>query len=251
LVWFDHYRTFLIHHADLATQTNAQAIILGGEWLTPALPGGSLVDGSASGVPADSEARWRNLISEIRGRFSGKIYWALPLAEAAEPPVFLDSVDGIYLLWDADLVGDSQPLAEGEITPEQVAADQAAMEAEAGRILDSLLQPLQASLNKPLLIALEYPSAQGAASGCAMSITGDCLPISGITTSDPVIFSLSLDLQEQVNAFNAVLNQIASRNWISGVVSRGFYPPAELMDPAQSSHGKPIEDLLKLWIQQP
>ena len=40
--WFEHYRAFAVHHADLATQTGSQALILGGDWIGPALPGGQL-----------------------------------------------------------------------------------------------------------------------------------------------------------------------------------------------------------------
>ncbi len=41
-IWFDSYRGFAVHYADLATQTGAQALILGGDWISPALPNGTL-----------------------------------------------------------------------------------------------------------------------------------------------------------------------------------------------------------------
>jgi hypothetical protein len=43
--WFDHYRAFVINYADLASQSGAQTLILGGDWIEPALPGGTLADG--------------------------------------------------------------------------------------------------------------------------------------------------------------------------------------------------------------
>jgi hypothetical protein len=79
-------------------------------------------------------------------------------------------------------------------------------------------------------------------------ITGDCIDISRVTTSNPEIFNLSLDLQEQLDAYSAILTQIQAREWIVGVVSRGFYPPAILIDPSQSIHGKPVENSLLLWF---
>ena len=55
--WFDCYAAFAAYHADLATKASAQVLVLGGEWVAPALPGGQ-VNGGSSGVPADAEARW-------------------------------------------------------------------------------------------------------------------------------------------------------------------------------------------------
>ena len=77
--WFDHYRAFIINFADLATQSGAQTLILGGDWIEPALPGGTLADGlTSSGVPSDAETRWKAIIAEVRTHFRGKILWALP-----------------------------------------------------------------------------------------------------------------------------------------------------------------------------
>ncbi len=74
--WFDRYAAFADYHADLATKSGAQALILGGDWVTPALPDG-LLNGSSSGVPVDAQARWQSIISDVRSRFTGKVYWAM------------------------------------------------------------------------------------------------------------------------------------------------------------------------------
>ncbi len=76
--WFDHYRAFADHYADLASLSGAQAVIIGGDWITPALPGGTLADGTPSGVPADAEMRWKNIITEVRQHFRGNVVFALP-----------------------------------------------------------------------------------------------------------------------------------------------------------------------------
>ncbi len=141
LVWFDHYRIFLNHHADLAQKTGTQYLVVGGDWVTPALPSGLLSDGSASGVPADSDSRWREMIAEIRTHYAGQVLWALPLDQVNTPPQFIDSVDGIYLLWQAPLTSESgAPVSE--------------LELEAGRILNSLVQPLISKFNKPIYLAI-------------------------------------------------------------------------------------------------
>ncbi len=88
-VWFEQYRTFALHHADLAARSEAQALILGGGWLAPALPGGLLADGSPSGVPQDAEARWQNLLAEVRQHYQGQLIWAMPAQAIKDPPAIL------------------------------------------------------------------------------------------------------------------------------------------------------------------
>jgi hypothetical protein len=40
------------------------------------------------------------------------------------------------------------------------------------------------------------------------------------------------------------------RDWISGFVSMGYYPPAALQDLSGSVHGKPAAELLGLWFKE-
>ena len=103
--WFTRYRAFAINYADLATQTGAQTLILGGDWIAPALPNGKLSDGTASNTPADVEAQWKSIIADVRAHFKGQILWALPYTKSSfETPLnFLQDVDGLYLLWSASL----------------------------------------------------------------------------------------------------------------------------------------------------
>jgi hypothetical protein len=103
--WFEHYRAFAVNFADLANQSGSQALVLGGDWLAPALPGGTLSDGTSSGVPADSGLRWKAILEEVRQHFGGPVWWALPYDSgmAANSPGFLSATDGLYILWDAPL----------------------------------------------------------------------------------------------------------------------------------------------------
>jgi len=151
--WFDHYRAFVINYADLATQSGAQTLILGGDWLSPALPAGKLPDGTSSGVPADAETRWRSIITDVRSHFRGKILWALPYEqEYVDTPLgFLNDIDGIYLLWSVKLSDSSNP-SKAEMTD------------EAGRVLDTNVSPVASLIGKPIILALAYPSATGSAS---------------------------------------------------------------------------------------
>jgi hypothetical protein len=236
--WFDHYRTFILNHADLAARNGAQALILGGEWLQPALPGGILVDGTPSGVPGDAEARWRSLLGEVRARFSGMLIWALPFPEGVQsPPSFLDAVDGVYIMWSA-------PLAK------TISASESEMESEAQKILDGTLMSFQQKLAKPLWLGISYPSADGGVTGCLPTPTGGCLSFDALARLREDIPGISLDLLEQTDAYIAMLSAVETRPWISGVVSRGFYPPLPLQDKSTSVYGKPAAGALWFWFPQ-
>ena len=201
VVWFEQYRLFALQHADLAARTNASALILGGDWLAPALPGGLLADGSPSGLPDDADSRWRGILEEVRARFSGSLLWALPKAAVSSPPGFLDMVDQVYVLWEPAANWQEQGLD---------------LEADTALWLDSTLYPFQVSINKPVILAASIPAAP--------------------------------DLQAQFSAFDVFLRLVNGRDWISGVVSRGYYPPAALTDLTASINGKPAGDLIQYWF---
>ncbi len=239
LVWFERYRNFVVHHADLAAQTDADMLILGGDWLTPALPGGLLADGTPSGVPADAGLRWRTLIHDIRSRYNGTIAWALPSSQASEnSPAFLENVDLIYLQFSSPLSNKLDPT-------------QQELEAEAARILDNEIFPLQAELGKPLILSVEYPSADGGNTGCLDDPERDsCLEFRSLSRPNDDIPTIAIDLQEQTDIYSALLNAANARDWISGFISRGYYPPAALQDKSTSIHGKPAEEVIKTWYPQ-
>ncbi len=234
--WFERYRSFALNFADLASGTDSGALILGGVWASPALPDGLLPDGNPSGVPADAEARWRSLLQEVRSRYQGKILWALPYTLANNPPAFLDSVDGIYVVWSAPLSQD-------------INASEQEMEVEAGRYLDANIFPMQQQFNKPIVLALSYPSADGGVTSCILlPNTSSCLPFSNLAQPKPDVPELPLDFQEQLDAYNAMLVATGQRDWVSGIISTGYYPPAALTDKSTSVHGKPAEDVLAYWF---
>lgn len=237
--FFERYSNFILHHATVAANTNASSLILGGDWLNPALPGGLLVDGSPSNVPQDSELRWRGLIQQIRQRYSGTIAWALSYPDGiTNPPPFLDAVDQVYILWSAPLASAGQ----------QAALDE--MQAQTGSIFDQELLPFQQMIGKPIIIAISYPSIDGGASGCIAVVGGGCLDYDMLSLPNPDIPELVLNLQVQAHAYNAVLSAINQRPWISGYVSMGYYPPAILQDKSTSIHGKPASGVIWYWSQK-
>lgn len=236
LTWFTRYRAFAVNYADLASQTGAQTLILGGDWVTPALPGGNLPDGNPSNTPADVEAQWKAIIADVRTRFKGQVFWAMPYTQASlkTPLSFLQDMDGIYLLWSA-------PLSTSQ------SATKADYANEAGRLLDNEVAPLVTLLNKPLVLAIAYPSASGAASGCIANGAGGCFDLTALSRPNADISSVNLNLQAQADIYEAMLTAVNARPWLSGFISRGYYIPAALQDKSTSIHSKPAADILWYW----
>ncbi len=234
--WFTRYRAFAVNYADLAAQTGAQTLILGGDWVTPAIPGGTLPDGNPSNAPADVETQWRAIIADVRAHFKGQIFWAMPFtpSDVETPLNFLQDVDGIYLLW-------SVPLSSNQT------ATKADYTTEAGRLLDNEVAPLATLLNKPLILAVKYPSAVGAATGCVSDGSGKCLNWDTLNRPNADINAASLNLQNQADIYEAILSAVNARSWVSGFISRGYYMPVALQDKSSSIHSKPAADILWYW----
>jgi len=233
--WFAEYRTFILNFADLAAQTQAGMLILGGPDITPALPGGILSSGEPSNVPENAAVLWQGLITELRGRYTGEIAWALPFPQNATPlPGWLNEVDALYVLFSPSLTATPQP-AQDEL------------ETAIANFLDSELQSVATETGKPVILALEYPSANGAASGC-IQISDRCLPFDLLNQPVPDLPGVTLNLQEQTDIYNAAFNAAVGRSWITGIVARGYYPAAALRDSSASIHGKPAADVIWYWF---
>ena len=204
--------------------------------MAPALPGGTLSDGTPSNVPADAEAQWKAIIQDVRSHFKGQVLWAMPYTKSnLETPIsFLADVDGIYLLW-------SIPLST---SPSATKTDYAN---EAGRLLDNEVLPLVSLLSKPVILAVAYPSASGAALGCVPNGSGGCLDLAALSRPNADINSANLDLQTQADIYEAMFTAVNLRTWISGFISRGYYMPVALQDKSTSIHSKPAADILWYW----
>jgi len=114
--------------------------------------------------------------------------------------------------------------------------------------LDNEVAPLASLLNKPLILAVNYPSASGAANGCVPDGAGKCLDWNALNRPNADINAASLNLQTQADIYEAVLTAINSRSWVSGIISRGYYMPVALQDKSSSIHSKPAADILWYWF---
>jgi hypothetical protein len=214
--WYDRYQTFLLHHAHLAQQAGADALIIGGPEVSPSYPNGVLADGSPSGVPAEAESRWKEMLHEVRKVYKGQLLMAIPYqGDMVSPGPLMSEFDQIYLLW-------SEPLSQEADAPFSALVD--AFE----RMLERDIRPLHVNTQKPIILALSYASTNAADQG---------LP------SD----DQSINLQKQADLYNAALSAINTRQWIHGFISRGYFPTTALQDGSASVNGKPSYNILWYW----
>lgn len=235
--WFDRYTTFILDHADIATQVGADALVLGDESIAPALPNGVLLDGTSSGVPGDASQRWSALIAAVRSHFKGQIIWRMNYpSETSAIPAFVDEVDQIYIVLNGTLTN-----AEN-LTPDDLRNSIA-------HLLHNDLLSIRDQHPKPTILGIAYPSSTGAASGCVRN--GDtCLPFSVFQQAGLDIQSATVDLGEQADIYNAVFEALDGNTWIKGVIADGYYPPVALMDKSISIRGKPAADVVWFWFNR-
>ena len=238
-VWFERYRTFIIHHAILAERTGVDSLILGGDWLIPAFPGSHKYPHITATFPGNINEIWSNTIKDIRLYYSGSIGWYLNYDQLSQLPTFINEIDQIYVKIGAPL-GNSTNASLSEI------------KSRSGLILDSELKELQESLQKPIILSLAFPSADGGATNCLTSENPAiyCLPLELLSPLNPDNPTINLDLQEQVDLYNGFLGAVNERQWVSGIISEGFFPPIRLEDKSTSIHGKPALEIVRYWFGQ-
>ncbi len=239
--WFDQYTNFAVHFADLAEKQGIDMLVLGGEWLSPALPGGKLANGNPSGVPADSELRWQEILAEVESHFSGTIAWSMALPPSGEIPGYFQYIDQIHLNWSPSLQSD-QSSAQDDFT----ALAEQSLEGEINEFWSAWLKPE----DKLIILRIAYPSVSGWNSDCDTSENETCYDIYEFTNPAPYLPNLKTDLDEQAKAYTAFLSAISKINWISGVISWGYYAPVVLHDKSISIHGKPAEEILQHWFSE-
>lgn len=220
--WFDRYRIFVLNFASLAAQLNADALILGESSVLPALPNGELFDNTPSSVPSSSYNYWIELIKEVRNRYNGKVLWTVDYdGNSISMPEFISDLDMIYVLW-------SLPVSEYNSMDELSLVDEFSL------LLERDIKPIEETYQKPVIIAIDCPSAIGT------SVDSNI----GITTNDNLP---NIDLEMQSRIYNALFTAVNQKNWIDGFVSRGFYQPVALQDASSSIYGKPASEVLRYW----
>ena len=236
--WFDQYHAFAIHFAETAQIQGADMLILGGDWLTPALPGGKLKNGDPSGVPADSGLRWVEIMNDVNARFSGTIAWTMSLPSASSIPDHFEHVDQVHLNWNPRLAITPDTTLEELINTANLSLD-----GEVNTFWSTWLK----TDDKLLVLRVLYPSVSGWNPDCSSASDGPCYPISTFSTPAPVAVEYETGFSEQALAYQVYLSTAPKKSWVSGIISQGYYAPAILHDKSISIHGKPAESLLQEW----
>jgi hypothetical protein len=235
--WLDfltEYRDFVFQHAEQALLAGADGLILGGEWLLPALPAAD--NFTLYSQPGNIEALWERTLNETHEIFPGDIGFVLTLEMAKDPPGFLSQADTLYLQWDL-------PLEENLSFDEMII--------QLGEALDVSAKPLVEDLDKPLVILLAIPSLQAYHQACVPSPNdeGVCLDTGNLKLGPVLENPAAADVQMQAEYYAAFLSNVAEREWISGVISQGYYPDLALHDTSASIHGKPAEEIFEHWLE--
>lgn len=234
--WFDKYQQFIIHHAKIAADQDLSMFVIGGDWILPAMPAGNLPSGLPSRVPEDADLRWRTLIHEIRQIYNGDIAWALSYPESvSNPPTIINTLDKLYILWDPVLSTESDPALQ-------------VLETRAKQLLETEIASLHEDLDISIILAIGYPSADGANTGCIVYNQDRCLDPHFLSRPYPDFPEVLIDLQEQADIYNAIFSASNDIEWIDGIVSQGYYPPASLQDKSESVNGKFAADIIWYWF---
>jgi hypothetical protein len=230
LEWFSHYERFILNYADFAQKNNIEVFIFGGDSILPALPNGRLSNGNPSNTPYDFPEKWNALVEKVRAIYSGKVIFSLPSYMAEEiDHEFLMKVDAIMVENSSALTSSSSPSIDD-------------LKYRFTQILDQSIYKIYDRFQKPIIIGIKYPSIDGSASDC-INFEKPCLELVDKRSFD----SLSIDLNEQADIYTAILDTIIDREWITGVVSQGYYPAVIVKDVSISARGKSAMDVLSYY----
>jgi len=234
-VWFEEYRSMTLTIARQAQSVGVSKLVLGGPGITPSLPDGVLLDGTASGVPVDAENQWRTMIEDMREVFSGKLAFEIELSQELQTiPTIIDAFDEVHIYWHAPL------------TTIEVPTIQEMRIAARSLLVDTILSN-PALTGIPIILDVEYLSVATSGTACAMTPDGSCRPPHQFDQGALVDPDLKLDMEGQARAINAMLLEGYARPEITGFYVRGYNPVVVLHDMSASVNGKPASDVLWYW----
>jgi hypothetical protein len=224
ITWYENYHRYMMQVADWAALNQVDGIIIGDPAVAPA-SGAKLADGKSAGAPGNAADQWRQLIQDIRARFSGAVLGAVSYPNSQNfTPAWLDVVDEIYVLYSPSLAQQSSATVNDLMGI--ISSD-----------LESGLYPTLKNFGKSVILGINYPSSVNAFAGCTDTL-GSCLNDWGIQ---------QIDLNVQSQIYNAAVIVAGKIPWISGFISRNYDPVVALQDQSASINGKPAFDVLWFW----
>lgn len=221
--WYVEYERMVTHLIKLANNIQADQLILGGPDVWQSYPGALETTGQNYGTPKTSEDIWTDLLSKTDQYYDGEILLAHSINDFnTQRYSFYDKVDGLYLLIDLELS------SAGFYSGDSVA-----------QYLDGAIYSMISGGNQKLVVGLNAPSYQTTSTG-EFTINSQT-----ISPTNSTYGAYNVDLNAQTNFYSAYIESLAARNWVNGIVSRGFFPGVQLTDFSSSIYGKPAFQLFK------
>lgn len=169
----------------------------------------SLPDGDSEFARLQMESvQWEGLISGVRQRYSGRLIAAIYLE--SDELEFPDWLNQVDILY----VIYSPALLNDDLTITEIRQ-------QFDAVLTDQVQPLYSRFGKPVILGFGYDS----------------------TNPDG-----SVDLAGQAKAYSAAILSVASQDWMSGFISRGYIPYVELQDTSATIYRKPASEILWFWF---
>lgn len=210
--WYAEYERFLMNYVVFSADNNVDQIVVGGPGINPSLPGVMENIGENFVTLKTSDEIWANLLTKINNYFDGELLWGLPVGQGSLPTYsFYSNVDGFYF----------------EIQSSET--DFNATQDSVSHYIDSWILDFHNSYSKPVYFGLNSPSIS----------TAENITDGVISPADPRFNASNVNLEIQDYFYDVYGAVLTSRDWISGVSSRGFYPVVKLTDFSSSVYGKP------------
>ena len=200
--WFTSYRAFINHYADLAQANRLEQFAVGTELV------------GTSGRESD----WRNVIGDVRSRFSGPITYASNHSGEETSIHWWDAVDYIGVDAYYPLTNKNNPTLD---------------ELKAAWAIPALtLENLSKQYNRPIIFTeIGYRSVDGSNQQPWEWLSGG-----------------TLDLQEQADCYRAALETFWTKTWFKGIYWWYWSTDANQGGPTDTDytpHNKPAEAILK------
>ncbi|MHC1784768.1 MAG: hypothetical protein AB9891_18795 [Anaerolineaceae bacterium] len=215
--WSETLSRFYGHFSRTARQNSAEYLIIDGNYLDWRYEAGVV-----------------ELLINIREQFKNQVLLAATSSDvSAYPEELVAQFDGIYLLFDC-------PLYNNEST---VPVDTPASIED---LLDYKVMQLSEEKNLPVILGILFPSVDSASSVCYRTSS----EWTEIRDDRPLLNDQLSNVQAQTELYNEILSAVATRSWVTGVISRGFVLESARTNASASVHGKPAADILWYWFSK-
>ena len=232
--WFDQYEAFLLYHAQIAADEGVDSIVL--DWQGVNV---SALPSSPNALPW-FEQRWRDLMTKVRNVYGGTIGYSIHVGHAFDesyPVGSLPKLQPILDLFDFLGVAIWAGLAgSNEDTQEQI-------NARVTTLFDSVLKPIYDDTGLPLILS---SVAYGSYDGAARSKLGvyEVGLVAWFPEQDSEFVN---DPIEQAVVYQAIMQAVADRPYITGVFPFGYPYLALPVSTDYGIRGKPAEQVLSAW----